>query len=175
MSYTNPKIMNALGGIRVFLDGDPNKAVYIEPGTELHDAATNGDFGAVEPYVAPEMVITSDMVNAERDRRLLLDFSFNGKMFQRDEVSQRRINGAYSIALGAVMSGAQPGDLRWADPDNDFAWIASDNTVMTMDAQTVLAFGATCASVEAPLVFAAKALKAMDSIPEDYTDDAYWP
>lgn len=114
-------------------------------------------------------------VTAERDRRLSLDFTFNGVQFQRDIDAVRRINGAGTLALAAIVGGAQPGDLRWHGGDSDFVWIAADNSLVPMDAQTVMAFGAAAAHRETELVFTAKAIKAMDPIPSDFTDDAYWP
>lgn len=114
-------------------------------------------------------------VNAERNRRLQADFAFNGVMFQRDTVSLQRITGAATLAGFAAGAGAQPGDLRWANPNRDFVWIASDNTLVEMDAQTAFAFGAAAAQVETDIVFAAAALRAMDPIPDDVTDDAWWP
>lgn len=113
-------------------------------------------------------------IDAERDRRLDLDFQFNGKQFQRDPVAIRRITGAGALALGAIVAGAQPGDYQWHGGANPFAWIASDNSLVQMDAQTVYAFAAAAANVETALVMKAKALKAMSPIPADYTQDIYW-
>lgn len=119
--------------------------------------------------------VTPEQVTAERDRRLQLDFEFNGATFQRDHDAVRRINGAGTLALAAIVGGAQSDDYRWHGGDSDFQWIASDNTLVTMDAQTVMLFGAAAAHRETELIFAAKLLKAEDPIPDDYTDDAYWP
>ena len=123
----------------------------------------------------PEPAPTPEQVNAERDRRLALDFTFAGQTFQRDAVSVQRISGAATLAGFAIAAGAQPGDLRWHGGSTDFAWIASDNTLVTMDAQTAFAFGQACANVETRLIFAAKALREMEPIPSDYTDDKWWP
>jgi hypothetical protein len=118
---------------------------------------------------------TSADVDAERDRRLQLNFTFNGVVYQRDEKAIRRINGAGTLALGAIIGGAQPGDYRWHGESTDFEWIAFDNSTVKMDAQTVMAFGAAAATVETQLVFAAKVIKAMDPIPADYaTNETYW-
>lgn len=122
----------------------------------------------------PPPATTAAEVNAERDRRLEMDFEFQGVMFQRDETSMKRINGAGTLALGAIVNGAQPGDLFWHGEPDPFGWIASDNSVVQMDAQTMFGFGQAAAAVESRLVFAAKALRDMDPIPEDYADDAYW-
>jgi len=113
-------------------------------------------------------------VARERDRRLGLDFEFQGQMYQRDAKSVARISGAGTLALGAIVAGAQVGDLRWHGGDTDFSWIASDNATTTMDAQTCFAFGAAAAAVETELVFKAKALREMDPIPDDYHSDTWW-
>lgn len=114
-------------------------------------------------------------VRAERDRRLGLDFEFNGKWFQRDEKSIARISGAGTLALAAMMQGAQPGDLFWHGREEPFAWIASDDTLMTMDAQTCFAFGRKAAAVETEIIFAAKQLREMETLPENFADDQWWP
>ena len=44
-----------------------------------------------------------------------------------------------------------------------------------MDAQTALAFGQGASGYKSALVFAGSNLKQMDPIPEDYTDDKWWP
>ena len=116
-----------------------------------------------------------DQVNRERDRRLAADFEFQGKMYQRDDKSIQRITGAATLAGFAVAQGAQPEDYNWHGGDQPFAWIASDNSLNLMDAQTAFAFGAECANVETRIVFAAKALREMDPIPHDYADDRHWP
>ena len=114
-------------------------------------------------------------VKAERDRRLAADFAFMGKLYQRDPASLSRITGAATLAGFAMGAGAQPGDYRWHGGSSDFAWIASDDSLTLMDAQTAFAFGQLAANVETRIIFAAKALREMNPIPADYTDDRYWP
>lgn len=114
-------------------------------------------------------------IRSERDRRLGLDFEFNGAMFQRDKESIARISGAGTLALAAMMQGAQPGDLNWHGRDTPFAWITATNGLMTMDAQTCFAFGQKAAAVETEIIFAAKALREMKELPEDVKDDQWWP
>lgn len=117
---------------------------------------------------------TAADVNAERDKRLQGDFLFQGVWFQRDTRSLSRITGAATLAGFAMGAGAQPGNLRWANAEQDFGWISSDNTVVPMDAQTCFAFGQAAAAVETAIVFAAKALREMDPIPVPATW-AGWP
>jgi len=125
-------------------------------------------------YTPKPVPITPAQVNAERDRRLEMDFTFNGEKFQRDQKSLSRISGAASLAGFAIAQGAQPGDLRWHGGDADFVWIASNNSLMPMDAQTVFAFGQVAANVETRIIFAAKQLREMDHIPDPATWEG-WP
>ncbi|WP_290778245.1 DUF4376 domain-containing protein [Hoeflea sp.] len=147
-------------------EGDEDRVLVIADEFDAQLAATDPAVYAPPAY--------SD-VTAERDRRLSLDFTFNGVQFQRDIDAVRRINGAGTLALAAIVGGAQPGDLRWHGEDTDFAWISSDNSLVPMDAQTVMAFGSAAAKRETEIIFAAKALKAMVPIPADYTNDLFWP
>lgn len=138
----------------------------------------NIDFSQVitsESKKQQELSALKTAINKERDRRLKSDFEFQGKFFQRDEDSLKRITGASVLAGFAIAAGAPVGYLKWANPNRDFGWIASDNTVVPMDAQTCFAFGSLAAKIESDIVFAAKALREMDPIPEDFTDDVWWP
>jgi hypothetical protein len=120
-------------------------------------------------------VVFSSDVNAERDRRISAGFMFNGHLFQSDVASQKRINGAVTLAILAISSGVKPGNLRWHGGAEDFAWLAADNTLVPMDAPTVCEFGKAAGEWEASHVFAARALKDMNPIPRDFVDSKYWP
>lgn len=112
-------------------------------------------------------------VNAERDRRMGA-FSFGGKVYDLQSQSLANVSGAGTLALAALINGAQVGDLRWADPDADFTWIANDNTLVPMDAQTTWAFAQTAAAWRKHCIFKARALKDMSPIPSNYTADSHW-
>jgi len=114
-------------------------------------------------------------VNAERDRRIALGFLFNGQMFDSRPEDQKRIAGASQLAFMAMIAGAPEGYLHWHQGEEPFAWITQDNGLVTMDAQTVVALGRVAARWESLHIFAARALKDMDLLPEDFTSDAYWP
>lgn len=114
-------------------------------------------------------------VDKERDRRVDAGVEFQGVMFQSRATDRENIAGAAQLAFMAVVAGAQPGDLRWSNPEQDFTWIASDNSLVAMDAQTVVAFGKAAAERKQALIFAARQLKDMEQIPDDYTDDKWWP
>ena len=151
------------GHAREYIDGEWQKVPIPEP--------------EHEPEPTPEQIREEKLaeVNFERNRRLAADFEFQGVMYQRDSVSLQRIAGAAQIASIAIAAGAQPDDMRWHGGASDFGWIASDDTVTPMDAQTVVAFGMAAAARETSLVFAARNLRNMDDVPEDFTDDKYWP
>ena len=130
---------------------------------------------AVAPDPEEVRAAQIDAINAERDRRLAADFTFQGKAYQRDAVSVSRIAGVATLAGFAMAQGAKPDDYNWHGGDAPFAWIASDNSMTLMDAQTCFAFGSACAAIETRIVFAAKALRTMEPIPDDYAKDKHWP
>lgn len=120
-------------------------------------------------------------VDVERDRRIDAGFEFEGVRYQSRLPTANRagdwdvFSGKALEAFIAVSSGAQPGDLRWADPDEDFAWIAADNSRVPMDAQTVIELCKAASAHRSRHTFAGSDIKAMSPIPLDYTDDQWWP
>lgn len=74
----------------------------------------------------------------------------------------------------AVSGGAEEKNLRWADVNSDFSWIAADNSMVTMDAQTMLAFAKASAAQKARLIFRAREIKDLVPRPADVTDDKLW-
>jgi len=152
-----------------FLAWKATGALPTTTASEQELSETLAHYGLIGP------VVLSSFVNTERDRRISVGFMFAGHLFQSDVASQKRINGAVTLAILAVGAGAQPGDLRWHGGLEDFAWLAADNAIVPMDAQTVIAFGKDAGSWEASHVFAARALKDMQPIPRDFTDNKYWP
>lgn len=115
------------------------------------------------------------LIDTERDRRIDAGVVFQGVKFQSRATDRENIAGAAQLGFMAVVAGAQPGDLRWSDPDQDFTWIASDNSLVPMDAHTAVALGKAAAERKQVLIFAARQLKDMEPIPTDYTDDKWWP
>ncbi len=144
-----------------------NPAAYVAPDPEPQPTA-------IELFDAAQAALRA-AVNDERNRRLYLPFDFNGTLFDRDPVSIARISGAGILALGAMMNGAQLGNYRWHSGATDFGWISYDGSIVTMDAQTVFAFGQAAAKRETLIIFAADALKKTSPIPIDFAADKYWP
>ncbi len=130
--------------------------------------------GNTIPTYAAALPTPSDL-NAERDRRIAAGFVYGGNVFDFDDRAKANISGAAQLAFMAIVAGAQPEDLFWNGGLSPFTWIAQDNSLVTMDAQTVVEFGRTAAEHEQAHIFAARALKDMEPIPDDFTDDSYWP
>ncbi len=120
-------------------------------------------------------IVISDEVNIERDRRIATGFMFNSKSYAMDSESKARIAGAATLAGFAVGAGAPSGNYRWHGGTSDFVWIADDNTLTPMDAQTCFGFGQAAAAWETKCIFACRAIKETSPIPVDYTNDTYWP
>lgn len=161
-----------------------------EQGRYLGGWSQNPPRGAIEVPFAPDdarqpwlgdrwgavplpPVADSD-VDAERDRRIDAGVMFQGVLFQSRATDRENIAGAAQLGFMAMMEGAQPGDLRWSNPAADFAWIAADNSLVPMDAQTAVAFGKAAAERKQALIFAGRQLKDMAEIPPDFTDDKWW-
>jgi hypothetical protein len=124
---------------------------------------------------AAALAPSKESVDAERDRRIGVGFLFNGALFQSRPEDQKRISGAATLAVIAIMQGTQAGDLRWHGGNSDFTWIAADNSTVTMDAPTVLLFGAVAANWEASHIYAARAIKDQTPVPADFAAAPYWP
>lgn len=152
-------------GRQVYADAaaDSGTAAYVAPDPEP------------EPDPAIVLAQARDAVNRERNRRMTSTFTFASRSYDSDAASLARITGAATLAGFAMGAGAKAGDLRWHGGDADFMWIAVDNRLTTMDAQTCFAFGQAAATHQSAHIFAGRAVKSMDPIPADYTDDSYWP
>ena len=134
----------------------------------------------VVAHLNPVTFSTTAAVDSECDRRISDGFEFNGAVYQSRLPDGARsgdwevFSGKALEALIAVMGGAQPGDLRWSNPAEDFAWIAADNTRVPMDAQTVIELAKAASAHRTRQTFSGSYIKARDPIPGDYTDDKWW-
>lgn len=117
----------------------------------------------------------AEQVDVERNRRTDAGFFFEGVFYQSRPEDRENISGAATAALAAMVNGAQAGDYRWHGGDSDFIWIAADNSTHALDAQSTFALGQAAMKHKQDHIFAARALKDAETIPEDFTDDKYWP
>lgn len=156
----------------------PFTAVANDTGAQFDVAAlysqmnTNPSTQAYTPPAAPEPT-TAD-VDRERDRRIALGFTFAGKRYQSRAQDLENIAGAATAALGAMVGGAQAGNLRWHGGATDFAWIAEDNSLTTMDAQTMFTFAQVAMAWKQAHLFNARALKDIPIQP-NFAADVNWP
>jgi hypothetical protein len=155
--------------------GDVINRIIATP--DFVNAAYPGRFVFIEEFVDPAAPVPDigELINAERDRRIKAGFEFATVLYDFDDRAKANISGAALQAFMAIVAGAQVGNLRWHGGTSDFAWIAADNSIVTMDAQTVIEFGKTAAAHEQGHIFAARTLKDADPVPSDFADDAYWP
>jgi len=158
--------------------GDPApdiKATYPPDTVEVGLPPTETSIFDGTKWVDPGAVVLPEDVNAERDQRIAAGISFNGTLFGSDPRSIQNITGAGSLAGLAVGAGAKAGDLLWMGGTTPFAWIAADNTAVPMDAPTMFAFSQAAFRHVAGITFAARALKDMPTIPQDFRNAKYWP
>lgn len=119
--------------------------------------------------IAEAARVTPEMVNAERERRLLLGSEFND-MFNHiyitgDETNRANLSDLVMGAMLRVMSGDTTTITTFRDGNN----IDHDLTPPEL-----LALFGQASSYVSLLYQKSWALKAMDPIPTDYTDDSYW-
>lgn len=117
----------------------------------------------------------SNEITKHRDMLISQGFKFNDIMFDSRPEDQKRISGAALLAFIAISQGAPAGYYYWHGGSEPFTWIAQNNNTIEMDAYTVIEFGKAAAEHERAHIFAARALKDMIPMPEDYTNPIYWP
>lgn len=110
--------------------------------------------------MAPRREMRKAEVMVKRDAMVDGGFSFNGTVFQTAATDRENISGASQLAFMAMVAGgALPGDLHWHGGVEAFGWIAFDNTVVPMDAPTVIEFGKAVAAFKQACIFYARYLK----------------
>lgn len=174
---SNNTILDTIGGTWGQTPGFPNPLI-LPNGDHVCGANGPGTFGnyTIIPWMMDTPLPTTDDVNRERDRRLVSGFVFNGKIFDSRPDDQTNIAGASQLAFMAVVAGiGTSNNYLWAGGNTAFGWIAHDNTVVPLDAPTMINFGKTAAAWKQAHMFAGRAIKDMIPIPVDYVDDKYWP
>ena len=169
---------NEFGDICIEIDGK----ILVVPDNEgdrerwgITDWLAAEEGRVIPPHAVVTPATSSEDVDFEREIRIDRGFIFNGKLFQSRQQDRENIQGAASAASIAIGSGVPADSLRWHGGDSDFMWIAADNSLIAMDAQTVIAFGLKALQHKMEHIFAGFALKNATPIPVDYEDDAYWP
>lgn len=162
------------GSIRIEIDGlEMTVPDDLSNRHRVMIAEWEAEGNTIAPYEAPPSSPAD--IDRERDRRISGGFSFGGVFYQTRPEDRENIAGASTAALAAIMNGAEPGDYRWHGGDTDFVWIAADNSMHAMDAQTLFAFGQAAMAHKQAHIFAARSIKDAEPIPADFADDTYWP
>ncbi|QBX37213.1 DUF4376 domain-containing protein [Brevundimonas sp. S30B] len=125
--------------------------------------------GLLAAPAVPTVQTVSRDIDRERDRRIDSGFTFMGHRFQSRPSDRENIMGAAQLAVGAIGQGAEPGNLRWANPDQDFVWITADNQLVPLDAYQVLALFQAGVAFKSALTFHARGLKDAAAEAEDLT------
>lgn len=116
-------------------------------------------------------------VDTERDRRLEVGFMFQGNVYQARPKDLTNFTALGADARFAMMAGAQAGNYRWADPSQDFGWITADNTIVPMDAPTMVELSTAAKLFVTSHTFTCRAIKdqILAGMELDITDNSLWP
>lgn len=129
---------------------------------ETHINLETGEFMEVppDPPTLDELKDTAKaVINAKRLEVTDGGITFNGVRYQTRTDDRENMAGAVQLANMALAQGKLPGDLRWNDGLEDFTWIAEDNSLVPMDAPTVVSFGVTAAKFKGTVIKNARRLK----------------
>ena len=100
--------------------------------------------------------------NQLRDKHIDAGMIFEGVNYQTRQTDRENIAGAALVAMQVQLAGrGQEGDYKWnpeASEDN-FEWIASDNSKVKMDAPTVQRFGQAAAAQKQRMIMFCRDLK----------------
>lgn len=121
----NPRYLNAAKTLILLINDDGEQFVASaddceESGREIFEAAMNGDYGSIEPFIAQVPSIEDARAEAKRARAeavaAITVTTAAGNTFDGDEESQTRMSRAI-IALQATSTASIP-------------WVLSNNTVI---------------------------------------------
>ena len=155
-----------------FLPASTPESPHIETSEVIDNPA---DWIVANGVVSRSVIVTKQMVDEERDRRIAAGFIFSGKLIDFDAVSKENITGAGAMAGTATAMGAVAGDLYWHGGAEPFSWITADNTKLELDAASMFAMSQAAADHVATHFFAGRSLKDYTILPATYADDEYWP
>ena len=155
-----------------FLPASTPESPHIETSEVIDNPA---DWIVANGVVSRSIIVTKQMVDEERDRRIAAGFIFSGKLIDFDAVSKENITGAGAMAGTATAMGAVAGDLYWHGGAEPFSWITADNTKLELDAASMFAMSQAAADHVATHFFAGRSLKDYTILPATYADDEYWP
>jgi len=129
---------------------------------------------ATECMVSEAQRVKDAQIQQERNARVET-MVWDGHVYQTDPVSLGRIETTGTKAHAHTTQ--NPGDvsLSWYPGVDPFYWISLDNVRVPMNAAQMAAFADAAASWATLHVRAARDLKDMPELPEDWQDDRWWP
>ena len=116
----------------------------------------------------------NELINEERDKRVLTGFTWNGKQFQSDAASISNMNAAALSALMFLYSGGDPDSTNW-DFNNDFVWLTASNEKIILSAKDMIELNDTARLHIKNHVFCARILKDSENLVKNYKEDSNWP
>jgi len=148
--------------------GDPNppdqtlpSAEELQDGTWLLKVPDEMDAAvqAIDPTRPPISVLIQE-TNMQRNAALDGGMDFQSNNYQTRPQDRENIDRAgQSASLAISQEGAQPGDTMWHHGTEPFFWIASDNSRIEMDAQTMVLFSQEAASYHSRITISARTVK----------------
>lgn len=101
---------------------------------------------AVETETQAQISGPSAPVEAPRQEATAHDtpavaMEFDGYKMVLSVAERARISDAMTVALATIITGTEPGNTRWADPQAEFTVRSMDGTTLVLDAHDTMRFG----------------------------------
>ena len=123
-----------------------------------------------DPRAAPALTLSQlqtqkcAAIDNYRDTIVNNGATYKGKVFQIDSASRANIDAGSLLASLAIQNMTAnkitiTDNLRWTNPNVDFGWIAEDNSILSLDAPSMIQFGQTMAGYYTELIFTARGIK----------------
>lgn len=126
---------------------------------------TAEEIAELEAIAEASLIVTTDMVNAERSRRLLAGGTFGGIYVTGDETNRANLS---DLAFGASLRVAA------GDTTTETTYRDGNNVDHDLTPPQLLSLWQQAAAHVSLLYVKSWAIKAMEIIPLGYCDDAYW-
>lgn len=123
------------------------------------ELAAHGIVRTEVPTPQPTAAEICREIDNERDARIDGGFTFGAHTYQSRTSDRENVMGAAQLALAYLGAGGDPSSLRWANPDDDFVWIAADNQTVPLTAADVVALFQAGVAFKSALTFYARAMK----------------
>jgi hypothetical protein len=153
--------------------GDPKdkstwRIDYATNATGKQKAAAAAVIAGFDPYAPSRADVSAECASRMRT------FTHNGVEYWFDGESQADIAAAGLFAYTAMASKVKAGNLKWLDPQCEFAWPAANGQLIPMDAKSCYEFARAAQAYKCRMQTRAAQLKSMSPIPGNYRDASRW-